>query len=342
MGSITRSSQEEMPDVAHNSSAHSGLLTHRGLLTFRAIALALMFALLLAGRASADAVTSVEPTVPETVEAAPETVEEAAESAPPALSSEESAEVAPTPLPPEEVAPTPGPEEVVEPPSSLAEGPAPEASEGEQAILSSGQEAPPVSSIPPATADSAPEEAAAPAQDGTGAGAGAEAFPSQGPPLIGALLPPPGARAEEPVSADGSPADSDSQLAGALSCALSGLGAGMIDSCSGGAGGAGLWLPRAPFGPAAAVSLDGGPATSGAHVSHGAPARSAPPVNPAPGSAPAGSSGAAMGSSGFGLSLFLGLSCLLLLAAPRALRLLTVLAAQWRTACFVLIPERPD
>ena len=68
------------------------------------------------------------------------------------------------------------------------------------------------------------------------------------------------------------------------------------------------------------------------------------PVTPEPGPAPSGAGGgAAAGGSGggVGLSGFLTLAGLLLLAAPRALRRLRLFCLPFLTAFFVLIPERP-
>jgi outer membrane biosynthesis protein TonB len=66
------------------------------------------------------------------------------------------------------------------------------------------------------------------------------------------------------------------------------------------------------------------------------------PAPPTPGPAPGGASGgAAAGASGVGLSGFLTLAGLLLLAAPRAMRRLRLSCQPWLTAFFVLIPERP-
>ncbi|MCW3034427.1 MAG: hypothetical protein JWM60_2772, partial [Solirubrobacterales bacterium] len=68
------------------------------------------------------------------------------------------------------------------------------------------------------------------------------------------------------------------------------------------------------------------------------------PDTPSPGPAPGGAAGgvAAGGSGGaVGLSGFLTLAGLLLLAAPRALRRLRLSCRPYLTAFFVLIPERP-
>jgi hypothetical protein len=78
---------------------------------------------------------------------------------------------------------------------------------------------------------------------------------------------------------------------------------------------------------------DGGPATDGGR-----------PITPSPGPAPGGAGGGvAAGASGgaVGLSGFLTLAGLLLLAAPRALRRLRLSRRPHLTAFFVLIPERP-
>jgi hypothetical protein len=64
---------------------------------------------------------------------------------------------------------------------------------------------------------------------------------------------------------------------------------------------------------------------------------------PAPGPAPGGASGVAAGGGGGGVGLagFLAFGLLMALAAPRALRRLKLACLPWRTAFFVLIPERP-
>jgi hypothetical protein len=66
------------------------------------------------------------------------------------------------------------------------------------------------------------------------------------------------------------------------------------------------------------------------------------PSGPTPGPAPGGGSGASSaGGSGLAPSAFLTLAALLLLAAPHAMRRLRLSGLPWRTAFFVLIPERP-
>jgi len=67
------------------------------------------------------------------------------------------------------------------------------------------------------------------------------------------------------------------------------------------------------------------------------------PMPTAPGPAPGGASGGAAGGAGGGVGLpgFLAFAVLLALAAPRAMRHLRLACQPWRTAFFVLIPERP-
>jgi hypothetical protein len=93
-----------------------------------------------------------------------------------------------------------------------------------------------------------------------------------------------------------------------------------------------------------AAALDGtavaGPAGSDEQPGAAGGGRSMPP---APGPAPGGASGvsAGGGAAGVGLAGFLAFALLLALAAPRAMRRLKLACLPWRTAFFVLIPERP-
>jgi hypothetical protein len=131
---------------------------------------------------------------------------------------------------------------------------------------------------------------------------------------------------------------------GDLSCELSALEGRMPPTCSAGLIGnqrllstssIGFGGPSDPLGPDA---VTGAPVDGG----HGGSAVVRLPVSPAPGPAPSGvSGGSAAGTSGLALSGFLTLAGLLLLAAPRAQRRLRLSCQPWRTACFVLIPERP-
>jgi hypothetical protein len=71
-------------------------------------------------------------------------------------------------------------------------------------------------------------------------------------------------------------------------------------------------------------------------------AAGSPPVSPSPGPSPGGASGgSAMGTSGLALSSFLTHAGPLLLGPPHAMRRLRLSSQPWRTAYFVLIPERP-
>jgi hypothetical protein len=127
-------------------------------------------------------------------------------------------------------------------------------------------------------------------------------------------------------------------------CELSALGGPEAGGCAGGWLGAAVTLTQAPvalvsdvtaLAPAAAGSSgDDGP---------GGVAGGGRPLTPTPGPAPGGASGgvAAGGAGSVGLSGFLTLAGLLLLAAPRALRRLRLSCRPWLTAFFVLIPERP-
>jgi hypothetical protein len=133
--------------------------------------------------------------------------------------------------------------------------------------------------------------------------------------------------------------------AGDLTCELSALQGRVGPNCGGGLIGSQHFFSTSPVGfvagAAASLAADGpsGPPPDGGH---GGSAVLRLPVSPAPGPAPSGvSGGSATGATGLALSGFLTLSGLLLLAAPRALRRLRLSSAPWRTACFVLIPERP-
>jgi hypothetical protein len=125
-------------------------------------------------------------------------------------------------------------------------------------------------------------------------------------------------------------------------CELSSLGAPGAARCAGG------WMTvvatQAPARAATGtVAASLAVATSGGGDG-GNSAGGGRPVTPSPGPAPGGAAGgAASGGSGGGVGLtgFLTLAGLLLLAAPRALRRLRLCGRPYRTAFFVLIPERP-
>ncbi len=128
-----------------------------------------------------------------------------------------------------------------------------------------------------------------------------------------------------------------------LGCELSELGERTTESCTADWFTAQRVLSESPmgFGFAAVATALTDVADSPAGGPHGAPPAAAPPVSPAPSPAPSGASGSATGPPGVAVSGFLTLAGLLLFGAPRATRRLRLLCRPWRTACFVLIPERP-
>jgi hypothetical protein len=135
------------------------------------------------------------------------------------------------------------------------------------------------------------------------------------------------------------------QRIGGLSCQLSGLVGRMADGCPAGLVEAQrlVALPSGGSGNGSsslAVTVAGGPSGGDSGGSAGG---SHQPAAPGPGSAPGGAAGvgSAAGGSGLGLSAFLTLAGLLLLAPLRALRRLRLSCQPLLTACFVLIPERP-
>jgi len=130
-------------------------------------------------------------------------------------------------------------------------------------------------------------------------------------------------------------------------CDLQGLGGAGAGGC------VGAWMtatgplsPDAvsmPAPPTAVLAGTGvaGPAGGGGEQPGAAGGgRSMPP---APSPAPGGASGVAAGggAAGVGLAGFLTFALLLALAAPHATRRLKLACLPWRTAFFVLIPERP-
>jgi hypothetical protein len=157
-----------------------------------------------------------------------------------------------------------------------------------------------------------------------------------------------GQRGAHPTTASGEAGAGAAGIAllrrpGDLTCELSALVGRMPSSCMGGPGGP-QPLSTSPMSLIASAdslaseNIAGSPPDGG----HGSSAVVRLPVSPAPGPSPSGvSGGAAAGTSGLALSGFLTLAGLLLMAAPRALRRLRLSCQPWRTACFVLIPERP-
>jgi hypothetical protein len=127
-------------------------------------------------------------------------------------------------------------------------------------------------------------------------------------------------------------------------CELSALGGPEAGGCAGGWLRAANGLTRAPVALVsdAAVLTPAAVGSSG-DDGPGGVTGGGRPLAPSPGPAPGGASGgvAAGGTGSVGLSGFLTLAGLLLLAAPRALRRLRLSGRPWLTAFFVLIPERP-
>jgi hypothetical protein len=131
---------------------------------------------------------------------------------------------------------------------------------------------------------------------------------------------------------------SAAQRAGELSCELSGMARSATKDCTAG------WLSDQTFLSPSSEGLPSGtrPRTGPPADGYNGPAGGSHPVTPPPGPSPGGSvGGSATGASGVALSGFFTLAGLLLLAAPRAMRRLRLSCQPWRTAFFVLIPERP-
>ncbi len=129
-------------------------------------------------------------------------------------------------------------------------------------------------------------------------------------------------------------------------CELSMLGGPSAASCAGG------WMsmtsttapPASILGSVAVVVLGATSSGGSDGADPGGATDGGRPIAPTPGPAPGGAAGgvaAGGGGGGIGLSGFLTLAGLLLLAAPRALRLMRLSCRPYRTAFFVLIPERP-
>jgi hypothetical protein len=176
---------------------------------------------------------------------------------------------------------------------------------------------------------------AVPTAGGPGEPPGGLAVAAVGPPEI------PTASSAGPPSVGGLTPMSVVQRDRQFNCEL--LGEHSASSCSAGWLSAQRVVAEAPMGLTATAASVAAAAGSPPPGSHGGGGSGSPPVNPAPGPAPApsGASGSATGSSGIALSGFLTLAGLLLLGAPRAMRRLRLSCQPWRTACFVLIPERP-
>jgi len=176
---------------------------------------------------------------------------------------------------------------------------------------------------------------------------GYEAAPDVPGALINSPTNPPAGGSLELVASEGAAAAaavaqiSNGQRAGELSCELSSLSGDMAGGCSTEWLAPQRLLSGSPAGYAAAVAALAPTTGSPGDGGHGGSAVGSPPVSPGPGPAPAGASGSSAGASGLALAGFLTLAGLLLLGAPRAMRRLRLSCQPWRTACFVLIPERP-
>jgi hypothetical protein len=130
------------------------------------------------------------------------------------------------------------------------------------------------------------------------------------------------------------------QRAGEISCELSGLTERMSEDCSAGLLSGSSLIAVDPVERAGEVS----PARKSNHAGGGysEPASGDRSGGAPPGPAPGGAfGGSAAAGSGLALSGFFTLTGLLLFAAPCAMRRLRLSCRPWRTAFFVLIPERP-
>jgi hypothetical protein len=134
-----------------------------------------------------------------------------------------------------------------------------------------------------------------------------------------------------------------SQVTG-LSCGRSPLEAGAGSTCTTGPlGSQGFLSSSSARGATSVASLPAATQDPPGGSGHGGSAVESPPAGPAPPAPPSGgASGGSMGASAPALSGFLTLAALLLLGGPRAMRRLRLSCEPWLTACFVLIPERPD
>ncbi len=341
-----------MVGIVHNPWRRIGL---------RAVILAVLGALVLAGSAQAaeagegGVLPEAAPPAGETVSAGPIPVSEIIPTETVPTGSGPEVQTPPSEAPPLSPPPVaappvqaPAPETHPSPPGSEAVTPAPTS---EAVLPVSGQERP--EAVPSGAAAGKGQETLVSVSLSPDQGSAVVVIPTGGGPQ-----PPPGG---QPATASGLPEVATASSAGPptvgaaakltvaqrvrqFDCELSspeehgasGCGAGWLD--------AQRLLSQSPtdlVATVASVAASAGspPPTGG----HGGSGTSSPPINPAPGPtpAPSGASGSAAGSSGIALSGFLTLAGLLLLGAPRAMRRLRLSCQPWRTACFVLIPERP-
>jgi hypothetical protein len=268
----------------------------------------------------------------------------------------------PTPPPTQVVEVTPPPVVQTPQPAPPVEVNAPATSVTEVATVEGTAPSKPIAEEPQASAQTAAEAALSVAAPSAGqiapsatpppAAATQSAVAPDTPPaeasslVLGRLAADSAGRSPRPPSAPGATAITSSapvvrlspaQRAAELSCQLSGMAGFVTDNCRAELSGqVSLSAPaagfRSPIGSRTDPPNDGyGNSVGGGH-----------PVVPAPAPAPSGAvGGSAAGGSGVALSGFFTLAGLLLLAAPLALRRLRLSCQPWRTAFFVLIPERP-
>jgi hypothetical protein len=162
-------------------------------------------------------------------------------------------------------------------------------------------------------------------------------------PMVGTVTPIPSGEAGEgstTTSIAGSGRLTAAERAGELSCELSGLTVRMSEDCSAGLlSGASLLsvvseAPVAEASPAHKSLQAGGGYSEPAGGGHSV----LPPPGPAPGGSIGGSAASGSGTAASGFFTFAGLH---LRSAPSAMRRLRLSCRPWRTAFFVLIPERP-
>jgi hypothetical protein len=277
----------------------------------------------------------------------------------PALPPPEAVPAGPTPEPAGEPVPAvpapepgPGPVPATPAPEAAPPGPGPEATPealpvgagrepaSEAAAAGAGKEGAAEGSVAPVAG--APQDGAGPSHGAVEVSTGTAGLPTSAP--TGGTGE--AAAASAPARASGGVKGIVvSRPAGDLTCELSALQGRVGPNCGGGLIGSQHFFSTSPIGfvagAAGSLAADGpsGPPPDGGH---GGSAVLRLPVSPAPGPAPSGvSGGSATGATGLALSGPLTLSAQLLLAAPRALRRLRLSSTPWRTACFVLIPERP-
>jgi hypothetical protein len=319
----------------------------------RAVVLALLGTLAIAASAKAAEVgpelaplpPQVEVQLPEVLPPSPGPVkapEGAPEGVVPAPVSERAPEpVIPTPGPepapvtpaPEPAPVSPAPEQAPKAPETVLSVPTPERPEHskESGPTNPGSEQTPDSTLTSSTVAPGSESAAE---------VPAASTSLTGVPILGGSAGPPGSG---PGSGAAATKMTAAQRSARFSCDLSTSEGRVTNSCTSGWSGAQRLLSTPPIAVATAAALvDAASGTPGGG-GHGGSAVGSPPVSPSPSPppAPGGATGSAAGSSGLALSGFLTLAGLLLLGAPRAMRRLRLSCEPWRTACFVLIPERP-